>query len=63
MLNFSEILNESLDSKNIKAYHGTRTIFPFEQFDSKMDGSGIVSNSGKKYGGFFFTSEFENAEF
>ena len=43
-------------------YHGTRSILPFEFFDKISDGSGIVS-SGKKYGGFFFTDEKDNAQF
>jgi len=43
-------------------YHGTKTPIPFESFEANAIGSGLVS-SGKKYGGFFFTSEFENAEF
>lgn len=43
-------------------YHGSRTLLPFQNFDPKMDGSGVVSNGGK-YGGFFFTSEQGNAEF
>lgn len=46
-----------------KFFHGTRNIFPFKAFNQKFDGTGIVSSGGKKYGGLFFTSEFENAEF
>lgn len=41
-------------------YHGTRTLLPFNNFDKKMDGSGLVS-MGRKYGGFFFTSSEKNA--
>jgi hypothetical protein len=44
-------------------FHGSKTPFPFSNFDPMKDGTGIVSSWGKKYGGFFFTSEFENAEF
>lgn len=54
-------LAESYTENNI-FFHGTKTKLPFERFDSSMDGSGIVS-SGRKYGGFFFTSSLENAEF
>lgn len=43
-------------------YHGTRTPLPYKQFDPHSDGTGVVS-SGKKYGGFFFTDNFSNAEF
>jgi len=58
------ILNELFDGgKEIIAFHGTRSIFPFERFDAKMIGSGLVSNSGSKYEGFFFTSSQNNAEF
>ena len=28
-----------------------------------MDGSGLVTNGGNKYGGFFFTNKLENAEY
>ena len=45
------------------AYHGTRSYLPFQKFDPKLIGTGIVSSSGTKYGGFFFTTEKENAEF
>jgi hypothetical protein len=43
-------------------YHGTRAIIPFQQFERNLDGTGLVSH-GKRYGGFFFTSNKENAEF
>lgn len=42
-------------------YHGTSSSLPFERFDRHMDGNGIVNPSRKKFGGFFFTSERENA--
>lgn len=48
---------------NTSFYHGTRSKFPFEAFNQRFDGSGIVNSGGKKFGGLFFTSEFENAEF
>ena len=60
---FSELLKESTEGNTIKAYHGTRSFLPFERFNKRMDGSGLVNPSGKKFGGFFFTSEFENAQF
>jgi len=67
-------LNEQLDkikklsgikeqiSNNVIVYHGTRTDIPFSEFNPKLIGSGFVSN-GTKFGGFFFTSEMENAEY
>jgi hypothetical protein len=54
-------LAENNVNKNI-FFHGTRTKLPFKNFVSDMDGSGLVS-SGGRYGGFFFTDSFENAEF
>lgn len=51
------------DSNSGIFYHGTRSMFPFKSFDKRSEGTGIVSSGGKKYGGFFFTSEFENAQF
>lgn len=44
-------------------FHGTVAKIPYENFDKNCDGSGVVSIGGKKYGGFFFTSIQENAEF
>lgn len=45
-------------------YHGIRGLFPFVNFDNKMQGTGVVSGGrSKKYGGFFFTSSKENAEY
>ena len=38
-------------------------MFPFEKFDAKMDGTGVVSTGAKKYGGMFFTSVADNAQF
>lgn len=55
-------LNENYLSKQKIFFHGTQTKLPFKKFDSNLDGSGLVS-SGRKYGGFFFTSSIENAEF
>ena len=57
-----KILSEALEDKNVIAYHGTRSFIPFQKFEPSMIGTGIVS-SGTKYGGFFFTTEKENAEF
>lgn len=51
------------NSNSGRFYHGTSSKFPFQKFDKSLEGSGIVSSGGKKYGGFFFTSEFENAEY
>lgn len=56
------LLRENLENIDGQYFHGTRTPLPFQKFDKRMDGSGIVS-TGRKYGGFFFTSELENAEF
>jgi 8-oxo-dGTP pyrophosphatase MutT (NUDIX family) len=47
---------------NVVAYHGTRGFLPFERFEKNMIGTGLVSR-GDKYGGFFFTTQKENAEF
>lgn len=44
-------------------YHGTSSKLPFQKFDKYLEGIGIVSNGGRKYGGFFFTSDFDNAEY
>lgn len=44
-------------------YHGTRTPLPFERFDPKLDGSGLVNIGRRKFGGFFFTDSKENAEY
>lgn len=48
-------------SEEVIYYHGTRSPLPFERFDRNMDGTGIVNPSRKKFGGFFFTSERDNA--
>lgn len=59
-----ECINEELTrGKNITAYHGTRSIFPFQSFDDTMIGTGLVSRGGADYKGFFFTTEPDNAEF
>lgn len=58
---FNDVIKEETNKANVY-YHGSSTKFPFQSFDAMMDGSGIVSN-GKKYGGFFFTNEIDNAEF
>lgn len=50
-------------STTVVAYHGTRTDLPFETFDSSLIGTGIVSSRGREYGGFFFTTEKENAAY
>lgn len=58
-----EYLNEQDKFNNrIVACHGTSNSLSFESFESIMIGTGIVS-SGKKYDGFFFTTEKENAEY
>ncbi len=44
-------------------YHGTISKIPFEIFYEGCDGSGIVNPSKQKFGGFFFTSSEENAEY
>lgn len=53
---------EDVMKKNV-FYHGTREWLPFEEFNPRMEGTGVVSTGGKKYGGFFFTSDKENAEY
>jgi len=55
-------LNEDGNILNKIYYHGSRTPLPFKQFDPRLIGTGIVS-SGNPYGGFFFTSEKQNADF
>lgn len=57
-----EKLNEQNQKGKIIAYHGSSSAIPFETFDQSMIGSGIVSTN-KKFNGFFFTTEKENAEF
>ena len=56
-----DALLETTEEKEV--FHGTRSEIPFETFDPDMEGTGIVSNGSKKYGGFFFTSDFDNAQF
>jgi|TARA_R110000851_G_scaffold112921_3_gene237318 hypothetical protein len=51
-----------LESQGQVYYHGTRSLFPFNEFTPRLIGTG-TSSSGQKFGGFFFTSEQENAEF
>jgi hypothetical protein len=51
----------TLDNPN-QFFHGSNTMFPFKNFDSSMDASGVVSNN-KKYGGFFFTDKKSNADY
>lgn len=58
----NELSGVNQNTKTVVSFHGTRTEFPFQKFDPSMIGTGIVSQ-GNKYNGFFFTSEFENAEF
>jgi hypothetical protein len=57
------IISENFQNPNDKFYHGTRSLLPFTEFDSRMIGTGIVSSGGRKYGGFFFTDNFNNAEY
>ena len=60
---FYNYVNENLKNKdNVTAYHGTSSLFPFTEFRPTMIGKGVVSY-GNKYGGFFFTTEEENAEY
>lgn len=49
-------------TKTIIAFHGTRTDLPFQEFDSSLIGSGLVSTN-KQFGGLFFTTEKENAAY
>lgn len=58
---FYNYVNENLKT-SVTAYHGTNSLFPFTEFLPSMIGKGIVSH-GNKYGGFFFTTEIENAEY
>jgi len=51
-----------LEGQDQVYYHGTRALFPFNEFAPRLIGTG-TSSSGQKFGGFFFTSEQENAEF
>jgi hypothetical protein len=68
-MNIRFIIREELDklfnknSNNGIFYHGTSSKLPFQNFSKSSEGTGIVSSGGRKYGGFFFTSEFENAEY
>ncbi len=59
-----ESVKEDLNSgERLVAYHGTKSLFPFSEFDSAWIGTGLVSNTKTKYDGFFFTTEEENAEY
>jgi len=58
----SGFIPEGVESIQKEFYHGSRTPLPFQQFDPRLIGTGIVS-SGNPYGGFFFTSEKRNADF
>jgi hypothetical protein len=58
---YNSLLKENSEF-SVEAYHGTRSIIPFERFDNSMIGSGLVS-SGTKYNGFFFTTDKDNAEY
>jgi len=60
---FLPIFEESENKHYIVAFHGTRSTVPFKNFDPKLIGTGLVSSGGMKYGGFFFTTEIENAEY
>jgi hypothetical protein len=55
-------IKEYHNSNNIY-YHGTVSKLPYQKFSKNCDGMGTVSTGGRKYGGFFFTSSKENAEF
>jgi hypothetical protein len=59
------LIKEELDQATIPDvfYHGTAAVFPFQHFDPRSAGTGIVNPSRQKFGGFFFTSEKDNAEF
>ena len=59
--NLKQLVREEL-VKHATYFHGSRSLIPFKNFDNSMEGTGIVS-TGKKYGGFFFTSSHENAEY
>lgn len=64
-----KVLRESFFQENtssyITAYHGSRSVLPFQEFDNSMIGSGLVTLGGSSdaYDGFFFTTEKENAEY
>jgi hypothetical protein len=60
-MSVQKLLREQLNQK-IPYFHGSKSPIPFEKFEPQSIGTGIVS-SGQKYGGFFFTSQFENAEY
>lgn len=60
-MSVKQLLREQLNQMR-HYYHGSKSPIPFEKFEPNSIGTGIVS-SGQKYGGFFFTSEFENAEY
>lgn len=50
------------EGQDFMMWHGSGSqIFPFQNFDEKMIGSGLVT--AKKNKGFFFTDDKENAEF
>lgn len=46
----------------IEVFHGSSTYLPFEKFDQRMIGSGLVTR-GTNHGGFYFTTDRGNAEF
>ena len=62
-LGYLKAQRKKASTQTITAYHGSSTVFPFEEFDSGFIGSGIVSWGSKGRKGFFFTTEKENARF
>ena len=64
-MSLKKILKETSEQvlSNKTFYHGTKALFPFKKFESRMDGSGIVSMGNRKYGGFFFSDNIETAEY
>ena len=49
--------------EEILYYHGSNALIPFRRMNGSRDGSGTSSGGIGRFGGFFFTSEKENAEF
>lgn len=46
----------------IEVFHGSSAYLPFKKFDQRMIGSGLVTR-GTRHGGFYFTTDRDNAEF
>jgi len=58
---FAGFVRENVGS-SIEVFHGSSTYLPFKKFDQRMIGSGLATR-GTRHGGFYFTTDRDNAEF